>query len=62
MVDPSRVDPRPLERTTRRVALTAAGRLIYPHARRLGEEVDAARAAIAKLQTPEARPLRVAAE
>lgn len=53
---------RVLERTTRRVALTAAGRLIYPHARRVGEEADAARAAIARLQSPEARPLRVVAD
>jgi DNA-binding transcriptional LysR family regulator len=53
---------RVLERTTRRVALTAAGRLVYPHARRLAEEADAARTAIAKLQTPEARPLREAAD
>ena len=53
---------RMLERTTRRVALTAAGRLVYPHARRLGEEADAARAAIGKLQSPDARPLRVAAD
>ncbi|HTT44365.1 MAG TPA: LysR family transcriptional regulator [Steroidobacteraceae bacterium] len=53
---------RVLERTTRRIALTAAGRLVYPHARRLGEEADAARAAIARLHTPEGRPLRVAAD
>ena len=53
---------RVLERTTRRIALTAAGRLVYPHARRVGEEADAARAAIAKLQSPEARPLRVVAD
>ena len=53
---------RVLERTTRRVALTDAGRLVYPHARRLGEEADQARAAVAKLQSPEARPLRVAAD
>src|SRR5580704_11065834 len=33
---------RVLERTTRRVALTAAGRLVYPHARRVSEEADAA--------------------
>ena len=39
---------RVLERTTRRVALTAAGRLVYPHARRVGEEADAARTAIAR--------------
>jgi LysR family transcriptional regulator, regulator for bpeEF and oprC len=51
-----------LERTTRRVALTAAGRLLYPHARRVGEESDAARSAIARLQSPEARPLRVVAD
>ncbi|MBV8145155.1 MAG: LysR family transcriptional regulator [Gammaproteobacteria bacterium] len=53
---------RVLERTTRRIALTAAGRLIYPHARRVGEESDAARVAIAKLQSPEGRPLRVVAD
>ncbi|HVN46304.1 MAG TPA: LysR family transcriptional regulator [Steroidobacteraceae bacterium] len=53
---------RVLERTTRRIALTAAGRLLYPHARRVGEESDAARHAIARLQTPEGRPLRVVAD
>ncbi|MBV8909813.1 MAG: LysR family transcriptional regulator, partial [Gammaproteobacteria bacterium] len=53
---------RVLERTTRRVALTAAGRLIYPHARRVGEESDAARAAIARFHSPDARPLRVVAD
>lgn len=53
---------RVLERTTRRIALTAAGRLVYPHARRVGEEADAARTAIGKLQAPEGRPLRVAAD
>jgi LysR family transcriptional regulator, regulator for bpeEF and oprC len=53
---------RVLERTTRRIALTSAGRLVYPHARRVGEESDAARSAIAKLKTPEARPLRVVAD
>ena len=53
---------RVLERTTRRVALTGAGRLLYPHARRVGEESDAARGAIAKLQSPESRPLRVVAD
>jgi len=53
---------RVLERTTRRIALTNAGRLVYPHARRVLEEADAARAAIAKLQSPEARALRVVAD
>jgi LysR family transcriptional regulator, regulator for bpeEF and oprC len=53
---------RVLERTTRRVSLTSAGRLLYPHARRVGEECDAARGAIAKLQAPEGRPLRVVAD
>jgi DNA-binding transcriptional LysR family regulator len=51
-----------LERTTRRIALTSAGRLLYPHARRVGEESDAARRAIAKLHAPEGRPLRVVAD
>jgi LysR family transcriptional regulator, regulator for bpeEF and oprC len=53
---------RVLERTTRRIALTAAGRLIVGHARRVGEEADAARSAIAKLKSPEGRPLRVVAD
>ncbi len=53
---------RVLERTTRRVALTSAGRLVYPHARRVVEESDAARAAIALLQSPQSRPLRVVAD
>lgn len=53
---------RVLERTTRRIALTPAGRLLYPHARRVGEESDAARGAIAMLQSPAGRPLRVVAD
>jgi LysR family transcriptional regulator, regulator for bpeEF and oprC len=53
---------RVLERTTRRIALTPAGRLLYPHAKRVVEESDAARAAIAKLHAPIAGPLRVAAD
>jgi len=53
---------RVLERTTRRIALTSAGRLVYPHARRVGEESDHARSAIARLVTPEGRPLRVVAD
>ena len=53
---------RVLERTTRRIALTAAGRLLYPHARRVGEESDAARSAIAMLQSPQGKPLRVVAD
>jgi LysR family transcriptional regulator for bpeEF and oprC len=53
---------RVLERTTRRIALTPAGRLLYPHARRVSDESDAARSAIAKLQAPEGKPLRVVAD
>jgi DNA-binding transcriptional LysR family regulator len=53
---------RVLERTTRRIALTAAGRLIYPYAKRVVMEVDAARVLIAKLHAPIGGPLRVAAE
>jgi DNA-binding transcriptional LysR family regulator len=53
---------RVLERTTRRIALTAAGRLVYPHAKRVVDESDAARAVIAKLQGPIAGALRVVAE
>jgi DNA-binding transcriptional LysR family regulator len=53
---------RVLERTTRRISLTPPGRLLYPHAKRLVEESDAARAAIAKLHAPTAGPLRVVAD
>ena len=53
---------RLLERTTRRLSLTAAGRLLYPHARRIVEEADAARAAIAKLHAPAAGPLRIVSD
>jgi len=53
---------RVLERTTRRIALTAAGRLIYPHAKRVVDATDAARSVIAKLQGPIEGPLRVVAD
>ncbi|MDE2447749.1 MAG: LysR family transcriptional regulator [Gammaproteobacteria bacterium] len=53
---------RLLERTTRRLALTEAGRLLYPHARRVTEECDAARAAVAKLRTPATGPLRIVSD
>jgi len=53
---------RVLERTTRRIGLTAAGRLLYPHAKHVVEETDAARAVIAKLHAPVAGPLRVVAD
>jgi LysR family transcriptional regulator, regulator for bpeEF and oprC len=53
---------RLLERTTRRLSLTAAGRLIYPHARRVSEECDAVRAAIAKLHAPATGPLRIVSD
>jgi DNA-binding transcriptional LysR family regulator len=51
-----------LERTTRRLSLTAAGRLLYPHAKRVSEECDAARAAIAKLHAPATGPLRIVSD
>jgi DNA-binding transcriptional LysR family regulator len=53
---------RLLERTTRRLSLTAAGRLLYPHARRVAEECDAARAAIARLHAPATGPLRIVSD
>jgi DNA-binding transcriptional LysR family regulator len=53
---------RVLERTTRRLALTAAGHLVYPHAKRLLDETDTARTQIARLQSPPTGPLRVAAD
>jgi LysR family transcriptional regulator, regulator for bpeEF and oprC len=51
-----------LERTTRRISLTRAGRLLYPHAKRIVDESDAARAVIAKLNAPISGPLRVVAD
>jgi DNA-binding transcriptional LysR family regulator len=51
-----------LERTTRRISLTHAGRLLYPHAKRIVDESDAARAVIAKLNAPISGPLRVVAD
>jgi DNA-binding transcriptional LysR family regulator len=51
-----------LERTTRRISLTHAGRLLYPHAKRVIDESDAARAVIAKLNAPFSGPLRVVAD
>jgi len=53
---------RVLERTTRRISLTHAGRLLYPHAKRVVEESDAARTVITKLNTPGSGPLRVVAD
>jgi DNA-binding transcriptional LysR family regulator len=53
---------RLLERTTRRLSLTAAGRLLYPHARRVTEECDAARAAVARLHAPASGPLRIVSD
>jgi len=51
-----------LERTTRRISLTHAGRLLYPHAKRVVDESDAARAIIGKLHAPVNGPLRVVAD
>jgi LysR family transcriptional regulator, regulator for bpeEF and oprC len=53
---------RVLERTTRRISLTHAGRLIYPHAKRVVDEADAARVLIAKMNTTTTGPLRVVAD
>jgi len=53
---------RVLERTTRRLSLTAAGRLVYPYAKRLVEDTEAARAHISRLQAPGLGALRVAAD
>jgi DNA-binding transcriptional LysR family regulator len=53
---------RVLERTTRRIALTGAGRLIYPSCKRVVLEVDAARDLVARLHAPASGPLRIAAE
>ncbi len=53
---------RVLNRTTRRLSLTEAGELIYPHARRLADESDAARTQISRWFAPPTGPLRVAAD
>lgn len=53
---------RVLERTTRRLSLTVAGRIVYPSARRLAEETDTVLAQIARLRDPPDRPLRVSAD
>jgi LysR family transcriptional regulator, regulator for bpeEF and oprC len=51
-----------LTRTTRRLSLTDAGQLIYPHARRLADEADAARTQIGRWFAPPTGPLRVVAD
>ncbi|HEY4340513.1 MAG TPA: LysR family transcriptional regulator [Steroidobacteraceae bacterium] len=53
---------RVLNRTTRRLSLTEAGQLIYPNARRLADEADAARTQIRRWFAPPTGPLRVAAD
>ncbi len=53
---------RVLERTTRRISLTPAGQVVYPHARKLLDETEAARSQIARLHAPPGGPLRVAAD
>src|ERR1700731_4745152 len=50
---------RVLERTTRRISLTSAGRLLYPHAKRVVEESEAARAVIGGVHAPPHGPFRV---
>jgi LysR family transcriptional regulator, regulator for bpeEF and oprC len=51
-----------LQRTTRRISLTAAGKLIYPHARRLFDEAEAARALALRFAPAPSGPMRVAAD
>lgn len=53
---------RLLERTTRRIKLTAVGRLVYPHCQRIASESEAVRAAAHELATVRTGPLRVAAD
>ncbi len=53
---------RMLERTTRRLSLTPAGRLVYPYAKRLSEDTETVRAHISRLNAPPSGPLRVAAD
>lgn len=53
---------RLLERTTRRISLTAAGRLVYPHGARVLEELETVRAHAARFNQRRAGPLRVTAD
>lgn len=53
---------RLLERTTRRIALTAAGRLIYPHGARVLEELETVRGHAARFNQRREGPLRVTAD
>jgi DNA-binding transcriptional LysR family regulator len=53
---------RLLERTTRRVALTDVGRLLYPHCRRIVEETDRVRDLATAIGARASGPLRVIAE
>lgn len=53
---------RLLERTTRRIALTPAGRLVYPHGARVLEEIETVRAHAARLNQRREGPLRVMAD
>src|SRR5688572_3604220 len=53
---------RVLERTTRRVSPTAVGKLIYPSARRVLDEAEAARATALRFAAPAAGPMRVLAD
>lgn len=53
---------RLLERTTRRIKLTTAGRLVYPHCQRIANESEAVRAAAHELAAVRTGPLRVAAD
>jgi DNA-binding transcriptional LysR family regulator len=53
---------RVLERTTRRVSLTPAGKHIYPHARRVVEEAEAARGIALRFAAPPSGALRVVAD
>jgi DNA-binding transcriptional LysR family regulator len=56
-----RLDARLLQRTTRKIALTEAGRVLLEHARRVTQELDDAQAAIEALRTDPRGLLRVTA-
>ncbi len=57
----ARLDARLLQRTTRALHLTDAGRIYYSHARRMVEELDEAERAVAELSDEPAGTLRVTA-
>ncbi len=58
----ARLGAKLLQRTTRRIFLTAAGEAVLPHARAIGEQAEQVRSLGASFSTTRVGPLRVAAD